>query len=187
MGLLAENWLYAAVAIAAAMVLAMSTGTAAFADESAVEVIAVTPGTSYSRSSPTGWTSTTGKEEIVEKIPRPKSSLTIRAYEGFGTLLPYIGDEQAYGVDVTAEIEKCPNGTERISALNIGGWLYEVDGDCSDYQRRSRVSVSAAGQANSAEENSPEEINAEEPGEPVLHCDSVTWRCRTIDRQSGHR
>ncbi len=147
----------------------------ALADEPEKEVIATTPGTSYSRSSPTGWTASTskptGEEESVAKSARPTSSLTIRAYEGFGTLRPYIGDQQAYGVDVTAQIEKCANGTDRISALNIGGWQYEVDGDCSDYRHRSRVSVSTNGQT----------IAKEASGEPVLRCDPATSRCRAID------
>jgi len=98
--------------------------------------------------------------------------LTIRVYEGFGRLQPYYGDEPAYGVDVTAEIEKCPDGNDRIRALNIGGWLYEVDGDCPDSHRGKRVAVSQAGREN----------NTTEPDEAVLRCDPATWRCRTIDR-----
>jgi len=170
---LPRTCLYAASATTLAMTLVLATGIAAYADEPEPEVIVATPGTSYSRSATTGWNTTTGNDDAVEKMPRPKSSLTIRAYEGFGTLSPYYGDELIYGVDITSEIEKCPNGTDRISALNIGGWFYEVDGDCSDYQRHTRVSASGEEQAKNG---------AEESGEAVLSCDPVTWRCRTINR-----
>ena len=157
--------------VAVAMTLAMAITTTANADESEEKVIAETSGTSYSRSASAGWNISTGNDATAEKMPRPKSSLTIRAYEGFRTLRPYYGNRLAYGVDVTAEIEACPNGTDRISTLNIGGWLYEVDGDCSDYQGRTKISVSKQ-----------EQTNNEESAEAVLNCDPATWRCRTIER-----
>ncbi len=72
------------------------------------------------------------------------------------------------GIDVTAEIEKCLDDNDRISALNIGGWLYEVDGDCSDDDRRRRVSVSEVSAEN----------GKEKAGEVIMHCDPATWRCR---------
>jgi len=158
--------LCAVVVIVQMFAVSISVG----ADEPDTKVIAATPGTSYSRSAPAGWQGATRQNDAHDKMPRPKSSLTIRAYEGFGALQPYYGDEPAYGVDVTAEIEKCPDGNERISALDIGGWLYEVDGDCSDYGRRKRISVSEASRENDAEKS----------GEAMLLCDPETWRCRMV-------
>ncbi len=150
----------------------VAVGISAGADEPDTEVIAVTPGTSYSHSAPAGWQGATRQEDTHDKIPRPKSSLTIRAYEGFGVLRPYYGNDPAYGVDVTAEIENCPDGNNRISSLNIGGWLFAVDGDCSDYHRSKRVSVSAI------DDGKDEEMS----DEAVMDCDPATWRCRMIDR-----
>jgi hypothetical protein len=144
--------------------------TSVGADEPDTEVIAATPGTSYSRTVSSGWQGATRRNEAHDKMPRPKSSLTIRAYEGFEKLRPYYGDEPAYGIDITAEIEKCPDGDERISTLNIGGWLYEVDGDCSNYRLRKRVSESQASGENSQEKS----------GEAEMRCDPATWRCRIV-------
>jgi hypothetical protein len=152
--------------------MTFAAGVPVGADESDTDVIATTSGTSYSRSVSTGWQGATRNDAARDQMPRPKSSLTIRAYEGFGRLRPYYGDEPAYGVDVTAEIEKCPDGNDRISALNIGGWLYEVDGDCSDDRRRTRISVSQEEQ----------EKDEETSGEAVMRCDPATWRCRTVER-----
>lgn len=154
------------------VVAAGMVGFPVAADEPAEKVIAQTPGTSYTRSAPTGWQSQTRHEDPHEKMPRPVSELTIRAYEGFTRLQSYYGDEPAYGVDVTAEIEKCPDGNDRIRALNIGGWLYAVDGDCSDNHRGKRAGVSREGPEN----------DTPPPGEAVMRCDPATWRCRTIDR-----
>lgn len=156
-----------------AIIMAIAVGIPVGADEPDTEVVAATPGTSYSRSVPAGWQGATRRDDAREKMPRPGSSLTIRAYEGFRTLRPYYGEEPAYGVDVTAEIEKCPDGNDRISALNIGGWIYEVDGDCYDYRRRdSQDSVS----------QEERDASEERPAETVMRCDPATWRCRTIDR-----
>ncbi len=138
------------------------------ASEPDTKVIAATPSTSYSRSVPAGWQGATRRDEAFEKMPRPKSLLTIRVYEDFGALRPYYGNKPAYGIDVTAEIEKCLDDNDRISALNIGGWLYEVDGDCSDDDRRRRVSVSEVSAEN----------GKEKAGEVIMHCDPATWRYR---------
>ncbi|MDP6413836.1 MAG: hypothetical protein QGG54_02170 [Gammaproteobacteria bacterium] len=74
--------------------------------------------------------------------------------------------------DVQAEIETCPNGEKRISEINIGGWLYEVEGDCSDSHRRTRIPATAT----------KGEIVEETPGEAAMLCDPTTWRCRMMAR-----
>jgi len=160
--------------ISATVAITLVAGVPVFADEAAHEVIAATPGASYVRSAPAGWSAATRVEDAGEKIPRPKSSLTIRAYEGFAGLRPYYGEQPASGVNVTAEMETCPDGNTRISALNIGGWLFAVDGDCSGGDLRSApVSATAADDDEDAEDQA---------GKPVLRCDPANWRCRTIDR-----
>ncbi len=161
------------------LVLYLVTALAAFAANGPVvagepdsEVIATTSGTRYSRSAPGGWRGATRSEDGHDKMPVSKALLTIRIYEGLETFRPYLGDEPAYGVDVTATIEQCPDGDDRISALTIGGRLYEVDGDCSNSVRRAGPPVSsAAAPADSA--------GAEDQ---VMRCDPATWRCRTVDR-----
>jgi len=154
------------------LVMVWVASTAVYADEPEVDIIAETPGMSYSRSAPTGWQTQTRKDITQDQTPRPKSLLTIRAYEGLGSLRPYFGDEPAYGIDVTAEIETCQGGSDRISALNIGGKLYEVDGDCSDNHRGTQVSVTREGRSN----------DEQKTGEALMRCDPATWRCRTIER-----
>ena len=146
------------------------------ADESETKVIATTRGTSYSVSAPAGWQASTRQDEPREKIPRPTSSLTIRAYEGFRTLRPFYGDIPAYGINITSEIEHCPDGNDRISALNIGGWFYKVDGDCSDHHRRSRITVSDGNGKNDAAIS-----DESKPDDAVIHCDPATERCRIVD------
>lgn len=152
-----------------ALVVTLAIDICVAADDSDSQVVAVTPGTSYSRSAASGWQASTQSDDVRDNTPRSKSLLTIRAYGGFENLRPYYGDELAYGIDVTSEIEECPDGNSRISALNIGGWLYEVDGDCSDYHRRSQISVSAKKQNNEEEKQD----------EAVMRCDPATQRCKT--------
>lgn len=162
------------VATAIAITITLVAGAPVFAEESSTEVISMTPGTSYSRSAPAGWRAGTRVDDADEKIPRPKSLLTIRTYEGFGKLRPFYGAQPATGVNVTAEMETCPDGNTRISGLDIGGWLFAVDGDCSNNGQRLLSSVSQPDDGEEDEENQSDE--------PVLHCDPATWRCRTIDR-----
>ncbi len=157
--------------IAATGAFAIAGAVAARAEEPEIDVIAETSGTSLSRSAPAGWRGATRSGETQSRLPRPTSSLTIRTYKGFGDFRAYTGDDLAYGVDVTAEIETCPDGNDRISALNIGGWLYEVDGDCSDYGRQAPTAISD-------EEQNVDERNL---SEAVMRCDPATWRCRTSD------
>lgn len=140
------------------------------AGEPDTDVVAETPGTSYSRTVPAGWQGATRRDKESDGIPRPTSSLTIRAYEGFGKLEPFYGDEPAYGIDITAEIEECPDGEERISTLNIGGWLYEVDGNCSDDRRRKKDYEPRASGENSGGVS----------GETEMQCNPATWRCRIV-------
>ena len=131
------------------------------------EVIAATPGTSYTRSAPAGWRGATRRDEEITENPLPKSILTLRIYKGQDDVRPYYGDRQAYGIDITTQIEECPNGNKRISALNIGGWLYEVDGDCSDKRLYRQTPASEAG------------LDKEEgQTKAVMQCDPSTWRCR---------
>ncbi len=140
------------------------------AAEPDTDVIVTTPGTRYSRSAPAGWRGATRSEEKRERISQPTSALTIRVYEGLETSNPYYGDDPAHGIDVLTEIENCPDGNARISVLNIGGWLYEVEGDC-------------AHQGRLVGESPPESATAAGGSEEqVLRCDPETWRCRTIDR-----
>lgn len=145
--------------------IAIAVSVPAGAEESDTDVVATTPGTSYSRSVPGAWRGATKSKDAGEKKPGPSSSLTIRIYEGIENFRPYYGDEPAYGVDVSAEIEHCPDGHDRIRVLNIGGWLYEVDGNCSDHSRWSGASADGDGR-----------------NEHVMHCDPATWRCRTVGR-----
>lgn len=143
------------------------SATLASAAEPESEVIATTPGTSYSRSAPAGWNVATRRDEETAENPPPKSMLTIRVYKGQDDVRPYYGDRQAYGIDITTQIEECPNGDKRISALNIGGWLYDVDGDCSDQRPYRQTPVPEAG---------PDKEEGQ--AEAVMQCDPSTRRCR---------
>ena len=152
--------------ITAACILLFNT-VPVVAAEPESEVVAATPGTSYSRSAPAGWRGATRRDDETTEKPLPKSILTLRIYKGQDDVRPYYGDRQAYGIDITTQIEECPNGNKRISALNIGGWIYEVDGDCSDKRLYRQTPASGA------------EVDREEgQARAVMQCDPSTWRCR---------
>lgn len=130
----------------------------------------------YSQSNSTEWHISTRQEPVEEATAVETSALTIRVYDGFGRFAPFRGRRPAVGVDVTSEIEHCPDGNDRISRMNIGGWMYEVDGDCSDYSRQSKVSVIYV--TNPDTESQQTVTAIKEDGS--MHCDEVTKRCRIV-------
>lgn len=164
----------AATIAAATVATLLAVGVPVLADESANDVVAVTPGTSYVRSTPAGWNAATRVDDAGEKMPRPKSALTIRVYDGFARLRPFYGARSATGVNVTAELETCADGNARISVLDIGGWLFTVDGDCAGERLGTTIPALPVDNESKDEEN--------QAGTPELRCDPATWRCRTVER-----
>lgn len=133
----------------------------------AEDVVAETPGTSYTHSEPEGWQGNTRREGLRDDHD-PDALITVRVYERPGGLRPFRGDRPIVGVDVTAEIETCPDGNDRIGALHIGGRRYAVDG-----QR------SAARDMPTDDGRQDDETP---PAETELRCDPATWRCRITGR-----
>jgi len=155
------------LAITAAIAVA-TCGTVA-----ADDVVADTPGTRYSHAEPQGWQGATRRDDSGEgrqssDPSRPDAVITVRVYERTGGLRPFVGDEPLVGIDVTAEIETCPDGNDRIGALHIGGRRYAVDGECP----AERVMPT----------DDLRKDSDERPAEAELRCDPVTRRCRITGR-----
>ncbi len=155
------------LAIAAGIAVAMC-GTAV-----ADDVIAETSGTSYVHAKPKGWQGETRRDRLSDgqqtsDASRPDAAITVRVYERPGRLRPYLDNEPLVGVDVTAEIETCADGNDRIDALHIGGQRYVVDGDCPAGRRATRADP---------RDDLPQD-DAEPAAETELRCDPATWRCR---------
>ena len=161
------------------MVFAGVTGSAADPPEQAATA---TPKISYGRDANAGsWrASITGKESDDYGFEE-NGAVSLRVYEGFNTFGPVFGHRRsARAIDVTAQMETCSDGNTRIRALNIGGWLYQVSGDCGDFHRGSDVTVNWGSGAT---------FTTVEPGshddrsnDKIIRCDPKTWNCRTVTR-----
>jgi len=130
----------------------------------------------YEQNNSSGWHISTREEPPEQETAVETSALTIRVYDGFGRFRPFRGQRPAVGVDVTTEIERCPDGNDRISRMNIGGWMYDVEGDCSDYSRQSKVSVIYVTNPNTQTGQTAAVIK--EDGS--MRCDEETKRCRIV-------
>ncbi len=112
------------------------------------------------------------------------SELTLTVYGGvgrrergkpFGPVYDRRG--RATELDVTTELETCPDGNTRVNALRIGTWRYKMDGSCDDFRRSGHISVSLDGGntvvTTRADDKKSQGDNAQ------IRCDASTWTCRT--------
>lgn len=106
------------------------------------------------------------------------SELTMTVYggtgRGFGPVLNRRGI--AVGLDVTTEMETCPDGNTRINALVIGTWRYKMDGGCDDFRRGGHISVSLNGSNTMITTRSDLKKSADDSTQ--VRCDASTWTCR---------
>ena len=110
-----------------------------------------------------------------------EGTFSFRVYEGFNRFGPVLGHVYpAFGADVTAEIENCPDGRIRIRSMNIGGLIYRQDDTCKNVTPSSKVTVtrSQGGTVIEKAENVPQETKDPDARKIIL-CDPQTWDCRT--------
>ena len=107
--------------------------------------------------------------------------MNFRVYGGFhdhglglGRRLP------SYGVDVNARFENCIDGTIEISALDIGGLLYEPDETCG--YKGWAGSVSGWPDKAESEIDSEQTSGNQVANDKTIRCDPATWNCRTVGR-----
>lgn len=137
---------------------------------------------SYSNGNTAGpWRASVSGRKSEDSGFAPNGQVTLRVYEGFNTFGPVFGHRHpAQAIDVTAQMETCANGNTRIRALNIGGWLYQVSGDCGDYHRGSDVTVNwGSGTTLTTTERRE---SADDSNDKIIRCDPKTWNCRTVAR-----
>jgi hypothetical protein len=104
----------------------------------------------------------------------PAGQLQVRVFEGFGTLGPVYGARDTpLAVDVGIGLATCPDGNTEISAINIGGWRYDVAGTCNAVANRGAIRVEGA----TAEPLGAEPAPAATGNPGVIRCDPATWRC----------
>ena len=80
-------------------------------------------------------------------------------------------------LDVTTELETCPDGNTRVNALRIGTWRYRMDGSCDDFRRGGHISVSLDGGSTVITTRANEKKSQDDSAQ--IRCDAATWTCRT--------
>ncbi len=141
---------------------------------------------SKSETNSNSWnTSLRGKEpeDDGEGVEPGPSELTMTVYDrrrghgrgkGFGPLMDDRGRRME--MDVTSELETCPDGNTRGKAVRIGAWRYRVDGSCEDFWRGGHISVDLRGGNTMITTRADASKSPDE--EPRLRCESSGWTCR---------
>jgi hypothetical protein len=139
-------------------------------------------------SAASSWNATVGGQNRFNTGQWSASTLNFRVYDGFNAIgRDRAGRQPAYGVDVNAQLEKCSDGNTYISALNIGGLLYEPSDRCGNAARRRNEIGSVSDQgSDTAKSMEPTEARAE-PTFPdnaaagkIIDCEPATWSCQTL-------
>lgn len=84
---------------------------------------------------------------------------------------------RALEMDVTSELETCPDGNTRVSALRIGTWRYKMDGSCEDFRRSGHITVDLGGSNAVVTTQSNSKKSADDSAQ--IRCDPATRTCRT--------
>ncbi|MDJ0926765.1 MAG: hypothetical protein QNJ73_03855 [Gammaproteobacteria bacterium] len=152
--------------------LAATAATATDTDES--------PKVSYNRqSSESGWSASVAGQDREPAVEPGESELTLRVYDGgrrFGPVYNRKGEFLA--VDVTSEIETCPDGNTIIKALRIGSWRYRLDYKCEDFRRGTQITVTRPDGSTIIEQDAAAPTTSAESR--VIRCDPASWTCRTV-------
>lgn len=132
------------------------------------------PKVGYSTGKTGAWSASAhGTPQAPATEPGP-AEFTVRIFDGDGRIGPAYGrNGELMATDVTSEVETCADGNTRISALRIGSWRYQLDGDCDDGPRSTRITVKDGGRT--IEQSTEKE--AASSGSRVMHCDPATWSC----------
>ena len=138
------------------------------------------PKVGYNRqSSESGWSASVKGKTQRQAVEPGDSELTLRVYEGgrkFGPVYNRKGEFLA--VDVTSEIETCPDGNTIIKALRIGSWRYQLDHKCEDFRRGTQITVTRPDGSTVIEQDARAPRSSAESR--VIRCDSASWTCRTV-------
>jgi len=164
-------------------VTAASAGETSTSQDSKINV-QLGGASSNAKDNSSGWnTSLRGKqpEDDGEGVEPGPSELTMTVYDrrrgrgkGFG---PVVDDRgRRMEMDVTSELETCPDGNTRVKAVRIGAWRYRVDGSCEDFRRGGHISVDLGGGNTMITTRADASKSPDE--EPKLRCDSSSWTCR---------
>ncbi len=123
--------------------------------------------------------------------PASESSLNLRLYRLFDRLgTDYDFPEDAYAMDVVATIEECNDGSRNISAMNIGGWTYDLDSSCGDKEYRGIISINkgkvikgkpvkTTGHDGSVWNVTLRPSGQRQPVRSTIICDASDWSCTT--------
>ncbi len=116
--------------------------------------------------------------------PAPSSDLNLRLYRLFDRLgTDYNFSDDAYVMDVVATIEECKDGSRNISAMNIGGWAYDLDSSCADKEYRGIISIekgkpiTPTNHEGSAWSVTVPPANQKRPARSTIICDARSWNC----------
>jgi hypothetical protein len=130
-----------------------------------------------------GWSAGTRSRPRQRPVEPGPATLFLRIYDGARSFGPvYDGRGQALGLNVTSALETCQDGNTIVRALNIGGWSYQLDAECSDFSRGTRITVSQESAGVVIRQSNNERL---EPGEAtIIRCEAASWTCRTEVRSS---
>ena len=125
-----------------------------------------------------GWSAGTRSSPRQRPVEPGPATLFLRVYDGARSFGPaYNRGGQALGLNVTGALETCQDGNTIVRALNIGGWSYQLDAECNDFSRGSRITVSQESAGVVIRQSNNER---REGGEPmVIRCEAASWTCRT--------
>lgn len=126
------------------------------------------------------------QSDVLDPEPAPASNLSLRLYRLFDRLgTDYDFPEEAYAMDVVATIEECNDGSRNISAMNIGGWTYDLDSSCADKEYRGIVSIEKGKPIKltdpdgSAWNVTVPPSGQRQPARSTIICDAKDWSCIT--------
>ena len=125
-----------------------------------------------------GWSAGTRSRPRQRPVEPGPTTLFLRVFDGARSFGPvYDGRGQALGLNVTSALETCQDGNTIVRALNIGGWSYQLDAECRDFSRGSRITVSQESAGVVIRQTIDERREAGEP--TVIRCEAASWTCRT--------
>jgi hypothetical protein len=134
------------------------------------------------------WNATVGGQNRFDTGQWSGPTLNFRVYDGFDAIgRDRAGRQPAYGVDVNAQLEKCSDGNTYITALDIGGLLYEPSDRCGNAVRhRNEIGTVSDQNSDTATSMEPSEARAE-PTFPdnaaegkIIDCEPAIWSCQTV-------